>query len=58
MEAKHTLRDSKDAFDEFAEKEMPWLLEEPENDMDRLVRTTALISFQRGYEAAIAKATK
>lgn len=40
------------AFKAFAQREMPWLLDEPEDDTERLMRTTALIAFTRGYEAA------
>lgn len=60
MEAKHTSVDSRYAFEEFAGNEMPWLLDDPENDTERLMRTTALIAFQRGWESAIekSKATK
>lgn len=42
-------RDS--AFRAFAEREMPWLLNKPEDDAERLMRTTALIAFGRGYQA-------
>ncbi len=39
------------AFQVFAKREMPWLLEKPEDDTERLMRTTALIAFGRGYQA-------
>lgn len=37
------------AFEAFAQREMPWLLA-PEDDSEKLMRTTALIAFARGYE--------
>jgi len=49
--------DCKAAYEAWAEKEMPWVLETPEDDTERLVRTTALIAFERGYQAGVAKAT-
>lgn len=39
------------AFRAFAEREMPWLLEAPEDDAARLLRTTAKIAFARGLQA-------
>lgn len=39
------------AFREFAEREMPWLLDAPEDDAERLLITTAKIAFARGYQA-------
>lgn len=50
--------DCKAAYEAWAKKEMPWVLETPEDDTERLVRATALIAFTRGYEAAAAKATQ
>lgn len=47
----------KAAYEEWASKEMPWVLEKPEDDTERLVRATALIAFERGYQAGVAKAT-
>ena len=41
------------AFKEFATREMPWLLDQPRGDKERLLRTTALTSFRRGYDAGL-----
>lgn len=39
------------AFLSFAKREMPWLLDKPEDDSERLMRTTASIAFGCGYQA-------
>jgi hypothetical protein len=38
------------AFHAFAEREMPWLLDAPADDSERLLRTTAKIAFLRGFQ--------
>lgn len=39
-------------FKEFAAQEMPWLMDVKKDDTERLMHTTALIAFTRGYEHA------
>ncbi len=39
------------AFLSFAKREMPWVLEKPQDDAESLCKTTATLAFQRGYEA-------
>lgn len=39
------------AFREFAAREMPWLLEDPEDDSECLQRSVAKIAFARGFQA-------
>lgn len=46
------------AFQEFAAREMPWLLEAPEDDSERLQRSVAKIAFARGFQAGQKSAPK
>jgi formylglycine-generating enzyme required for sulfatase activity len=39
------------AFHAFADSEMPWLLDAPADDSERLLRSTAKIAFARGLQA-------
>jgi hypothetical protein len=40
------------AYRAFVEREMPWLLDDPVDDAEKLLRTTAHTAFERGFDAA------
>lgn len=45
-------------FVAWARNAMPWILEKPTNDSERLLASTAAIAFKAGYDAAREAAAK